>query len=350
MIFYFGFFFVIITYVITSRYLWRKNSMISLIVPLIASVLFAGLRGNVGTDTFVYKTFFNTLWRTDVLADQGLKFAFEPGFVLFSQIIKSIYDNDQFYIFSLSCLFGFLFFRLLREIEEKDMFFLFYMSSFYIMFNLNLMRFGIAMILSGIAFLSKNNRKKIIYLLLAFSFHFSAIFIGFFFIKKNQIIKYIFVFLLIFFLTINFIESKINSYLVYFLLFSNPFQFELTILLEIVVMYLLITWNNISIKLNNLIFCIFLYFTFRTFGFLTDIVSRLSYVFGFTIYLSFYVNKLNLRSRQLIMFLVLFYTYRTLAFVNNSDGAMDNLLSNETGMSSLYSQTKWLPYKFFWEK
>ena len=83
--------------------MWNKNSLESLIIPLIVSVLFAGLRGNVGTDTFAYKTFFNSLWSKDDLTSQGLVFAFEPGFVLFSHIVKIIFNNDQFFIFSISC-------------------------------------------------------------------------------------------------------------------------------------------------------------------------------------------------------------------------------------------------------
>jgi hypothetical protein len=333
-----------------SRHLWIKNNLSSLCFPLLISILFAGLRGNVGTDTFVYKTFFNTLWSAESLTDKGLIFPFEPGFILYSHLIKIIYDNDQFFIFSIALLYGFLFYKLLKLLEEKDLFFLFYISTFFVMFNLNLLRFGISIILVGLSFLSQNKNKKIFYLALAFSFHFSAIFSVLFFIKKEHLLKYLIALITIFLVSYNFIQAKLNSYLLNFLFSSKSFQIELTFFLEILVIFFLIRWNSIKLKDNNLFLCVILYLIFRCFGFLTDLIYRLSYAFGFVIYLSFFINKLNYKSRLLITLLVFFYTYRTLSFIYNSDGAMSLLVFNESGMSSLYSQTKWLPYRFFWEE
>jgi hypothetical protein len=151
-------------------------------------------------------------------------------------------------------------------------------------------------------------------------------------------------------LGINFIQSKINAYLFNFLFSPSSYRFELTFFLEIIIIIFLIRWNSIQLKNNNLLLCIILYFVFRGSGFLSDLIYRLSYVLGFVIYLSFFLNKINYKSRFLLIFLVLFYTYRTLSFIYHSDDAMDLLLVSESGMSYLYSQTKWLPYKFFWEQ
>jgi len=213
MIFYLSFFFVIFIYVLISRYLWNKNSLSSLLVPLIISVLFAGLRGNVGTDTFAYKTFFNLLWNKDEITRQGLFFAFEPGFVFYSHCIKIIFDDDQFFIFSLSCLYGFLFYQLLKRVKERDLFFLLYISAYFVMFNLNLLRFGIAMMFLGLSYFSQGNKSKIFYFCLAVLFHFSSIFGILLYIKKEHIIKYIIGLALFSVFTLSFIQSKLNIYL-----------------------------------------------------------------------------------------------------------------------------------------
>jgi hypothetical protein len=347
MTFYIYFFLVIYLYLIISRFFVNKNNLRSLIIPIVISVFFAGLRGNVGTDTYAYKTFFNSLWSKDDLLAQGLVFSFEPGFVLYSHIIKVIFDNDQFFIFSVSCLYGFLFYKILKNIEEKDLFLLLYISNYYVMFNFNLIRFGIAVMFLGLAYLSQSNSKRFVYYCLGVSFHLSVIFAFFFFMKRKNILRYVGVLILGLFFASNFLQSKFDSYFFQFLL-SRTFKLELTIILEIVSFYLLVKWNKINLQSNNLLYCILLYFVFRWLGYLNDVVSRISFVFGFVVYLSFFKYRFNQKSTIIIAFLILLFSYRSLSFIYKSDNAMDTFIFYADGMSSLYSQTKWLPFKFFW--
>jgi hypothetical protein len=302
----------------------------------------------VGTDTFAYRTFFNFLWNNDEMTRQGLRFAFEPGFVFYSHCIKIIYDNDQFFIFSLSCLYGFLFYQILKRVKERDLFFLLYVSAYFVMFNLNLLRFGIAMMFLGLSYFSQGNRNKFFFFCLAVLFHFSSIVAILLYIKKEHIIKHIIGLVLFSFFAFSFIQSKLSVYFLNFLMIGS-FRIEMTIFLEIIIFYFIIKWNSIKINENNLLFCIIIYFFFRWFGYLNDIISRLSFVLGFVIYLSLLRNNVDKKSRILFTFLILVYAYRSLSFIYNSDNSMDNLLFDSTGMNSLYSQTKWLPYRFFWE-
>ena len=349
MIFYFTYYFLISSYIFISRIIWNKNSLKSLLFPIVLTVLISGLRGNIGTDTYAYRHFFNTLWDKDQLLSENIIFSFEPGFVLFSNLLKLIYDNDQFFIFSISTLTGFLFYKLLKHIKERDLFFLTYISMFFVMFNLNLLRFGIAMLLLGLAFVTTKSKHKLIYFCLAFSFHFSVIFSILFFVKKENIYKYLFTIFTILLIGFNFIQNKLGAYFLDFI-FISQLKLEITFFVEIFVIYILIKWNNIDLSNNNLLYCIFLYFIVRWFGSLNDIIYRTSYVFGFIIYLSFFIHKLTFKSRILVNLLFLFYVYRSLSFLYNSDDAMSNLLFDSSGMNSLYSHTKWIPYKFFWEK
>lgn len=348
MVFYISFFSIIYCYLILTRIFWIKNDLTLLKAPIIISTLFAGLRGNIGTDTYAYKTFFNSLWNSDDLISQGLVFAFEPGFILFSKIVNLISNSDQFYIFIISSVYGILFFKLIKKIEEKDLFFLFYLSSYYIMFNLNLLRFSIAILLLGLALLSESKKKRILYLCLGLSFHFSIIFAVFFFIKKKHIFRYVIILILFVLLSFKFIQLKINSY-VLDLLIIKSFKLELAIFLEIAFLFFVIRWNSIKLAKNNLLYCMILYFSLRWFGYLNEVIPRISFVFGFVIYLSIFKNKLTSSSRVLVTLMIIFFSYRSLSFVYNSDSAMDKLFIDTDGMNSLHTQTKWLPYKFFWE-
>ena len=337
-------------YVFFSRYCWNKNSLGSLSIPLTVSVLFAGLRGNVGTDTFAYKTYFNSISDTSEIVSKGLVFAFEPGFILYTTIIRFIVNSDQFFIFSLSCLYGFLLYNILRKIEERDMFFLFYISAFYIMFNLNLLRFGIALLFIGNAYLMmlKENKKYIYLLVLGISFHYAALLAVIFFIKRKDFIKY-FAFLFIFgAVAYSFIITKINSYFTDLFSLSGNFVFDFGLLFEFLIVVSLIILNRNLLSYKNLAI-FFVYYVFRWFSYLFEMLNRFAYVLGFVLFLFLFTKIFKVKSKVLIIILILFNLYRTLAFINNSDAAMDSLINDEAGFAGLFSQTAWLPYKFFWQ-
>lgn len=350
MIYYILFMAFIFGYVFFSRYCWNKNSLGSLSIPLTVSVLFAGLRGNVGTDTFAYKTYFNSISDTSEIVSKGLVFAFEPGFILYTTIIRFIVNSDQFFIFSLSCLYGFLLYNILRKIEERDMFFLFYISAFYIMFNLNLLRFGIALLFIGNAYLMmlKENKKYIYLLVLGISFHYAALLAVIFFIKRKDFIKY-FAFLFIFCaVAYSFIITKINSYFTDLFSLSGNFVFDFGLLFEFLIVVSLIILNRNLLSYKNLAI-FFVYYVFRWFSYLFEMLNRFAYVLGFVLFLFLFTKMFKVKSKVLIIILILFNLYRTLAFINNSDAAMDSLINDEAGFAGLFSQTAWLPYKFFWQ-
>ncbi|WP_167547420.1 EpsG family protein [Flavobacterium xueshanense] len=342
--------FFIFGYVFFSRYCWNKNSMGSLCVPLIVSVLFAGLRGNVGTDTFAYKTYFNSIGDTSEIISKGLVFAFEPGFILYATIIRFIINSDQFFIFSLSCLYGILLYKILQKIEEKDLFFLFYISAFYIMFNLNLLRFGISLLFIGNAYLMmlKEDKKYIYLLVLGISFHYAGVLAIMFFIKRKDFIKYFVVLFVFIGIAYAFIITKINSYFIDLLSLTGSFKFDFGLILEFLIVVALCLFNRRLQSKKNILF-FFIYYLFRWFSYLFDMLNRFSYVLGFVLFLFLFTKIFKEKSKALIIILILFNLYRTLSFINNSDAAMTSLIDDESGFAGLFSQTAWLPYKFFWQ-
>lgn len=350
MIYYVLFMAFIFGYVAFSRYCWNKNSLGSLSIPLIVSVLFAGLRGDVGTDTFAYKTYFNSIGNSGEILSKGLVFAFEPGFILYTTIIKFIFNSDQFFIFSLGCLYGYLLYKMLQKIEEKDLFFLFYISAFYVMFNLNLLRFGIALLFVGNAYLMmlKENKKYVYILVLGISFHYAALLAVIFFIKRKDFIKYsVFMFIFVV-IAYTFIITKINSYFIDLFSLSGNFVLDFGLIFEFLIIIGLILFNRNLLSYKNLSF-FFIYYFFRWFSYLFEMLNRFAYVLGFVLFLFLFTKMFKPKSKALIIILILFNLYRTLAFINNSDAAMDTLINDEGGFAALFSQTAWLPYKFFWQ-
>ncbi len=346
MIIYILFFLIVFLFTILGAQVFGKNSIKTIAIPLAIMVLFAGLRGNVGTDTFAYKSFFNSLG-----SDKDVNVAFEPLFVFYSYVISIIWPNDQFYIFIISITSGILLYFNLKLIEEKSLFLLFYLSTYFIMFNMNLMRFGIAILVISYPFLRhlRGEKSKVWQYFIGFLTHFATLFTLFIVIKKKHAIKSL-VFLGVFFLVLgNFLVDKFLKYFLMSLFSIGHFQLDFGLLLEVFILILLFWINRNNIN-GSLFFLLFLYILLRNLSFLFDMLQRFAYISGFLVYLHFFYKRKNLYTRVLIIFLIFFNFYRTMMFIYNSDTAINDLIASYPGFSSLYSQTKWLPFKFFWEK
>ncbi|MBC7888536.1 MAG: EpsG family protein [Ferruginibacter sp.] len=306
--------------------------------------LFAGLRGNVGTDTFAYKSFFNS-FGTDKLNIS----TFEPVFVFYAYLIHLIWANDQFFIFIISITTGTLIYYNLKLIEEKTLFLLFYLTTYYIMFNLNLMRFGIGVLLISYPFLLniRGEKPKIGLYFLGFLTHFATLFTLLIIIQKKHIVKATLFFTLFFLFLGNLLLEKFKSYLFLGLISIGKFHLDFGLLLEIVMLSLLFWINRKDIK-RGFVFLFLIYILLRNLTFIFEMLQRFAYLTGFLIYANFFSKKLNLYSRLLIIVFIFFNLYRSLMFINNSDNAINDLIAEYPGFSSLYSQTRWLPFKFFW--
>jgi hypothetical protein len=92
-----------------------------------------------------------------------------------------------------------------------------------------------------------------------------------------------------------------------------------------------------------------MYFIFKWFNYLNDFIDRFTYIFGFILYLYIFREKQSVKAKYVIYMLIFFNLYRTLMFINYSDAAMAKLNLQQPGSNLLFSQTSYLPYKFFWE-
>lgn len=346
MIVYILFFFVVFLFTMLGGEIFGKNNIKTIVIPLAIMVLFAALRGNVGTDTFAYKSFFNS-FGTEKLN----LLTFEPLFVLYSYLIHLVWANDQFFIFIISITTGALIYYNVKLIEEKSLFLLFYLTSYYVVFNLNLMRFGMGILLVSYPFLMhlRGEKSKMSLYFLGFLTHFATLFTLVVAIQKKHIIKLI-VFLGIFFLVLgSILWDKFKTYFLVALISKGQFHLDFGLLLEIGILSILLWINRRNIN-SRLIVLFFLYIVLRNLSFVFEMLHRFAYLAGFLIYLHFFYKKQNLYTRLLLMLFIFFNLYRSLMFIYNSDNSMNELIATHPGFASLYSQTRWLPFKFFWEK
>lgn len=142
-------------------------------------ILFVGLRGNTGADSTVYIAFFND--QTDTIWNwQGLEKGYaEMGFYYLSVLLKSIWNNVDFYFLCISYLTIVLLISSLRKYCLYPILgFCVYYSRFLIIRDMNQIRqaLAIVIILYAIRFLVEQNRKHFFFLLIVSSLiHYSSI-------------------------------------------------------------------------------------------------------------------------------------------------------------------------------
>lgn len=168
----------------------RKLSFVTLLI-------FIGLRGHIYSDFINYYTFFEYLPNIfDLTPSTFTDWLFEPGFILYSSIIKTIVPNYFGWVF-VNTLIDLLVFRYIfkRYTCSEILPFIFFLAfnGLYIEFNLYRNVKAIDLFLLSLPFLE--NRKCLPYMLLNIigtTFHSSSIvFIPLYFILGKEIPRYI---------------------------------------------------------------------------------------------------------------------------------------------------------------
>lgn len=166
---------------------YHPNSKFYLFAKFAAFVIFvylAGMRYELGVDYFAYAHHFeNYINLTDLFQNGWPRTSYEPGFVLFMIVLRSVFDNPQFLFFSASLICSILLFYSLTQLTERRMFFLsvlVYFSFVYLLLEMHALRQAMAASVSYLAwvFMAKNkNVKALLFIFLAMQFHSSATFL-----------------------------------------------------------------------------------------------------------------------------------------------------------------------------
>lgn len=179
-------------------YAWgveQKSRINASIIILTVLVIFLGLRGHLFTDYISYYPFFNQLPTLGDLSERKIERTFfEPGFVIYASLIKTIYPNYFFFTF-LSTLIDLiiLYYVFRRYSFSVAVSFMFFLAFQGLGIEVNLLRNVkvIMLFLLSIPYLQK--RQIIPYMalnLLGFTFHQSAlVYILCYFVLNRQFSK-----------------------------------------------------------------------------------------------------------------------------------------------------------------
>lgn len=176
--------------------LLKSRDALLLGIVMSAFVLSVGLRGTLGTDTMNY---INSWHHTPTLLNFNSSVYYslcyhEPGFFIISVLLKTIYNDVDFYFLILSLLTSIALFKSIREYAYYPLLsLLLYCARFLLLRDINQIRaaLAIAVVIYAIKFIENRNFKKyLLYTFLAVSIHTSTIItFPLFFIKKLNLNK-----------------------------------------------------------------------------------------------------------------------------------------------------------------
>lgn len=173
---------------ITVTFLFHRKVVpsqrkILLALFFLALILFAGLRGSVGSDTPGYAQHFQLA--ADADGARLLLLQVEPAFVSLLYFLRQLSESSLFFIFSYSLIQSFIIWRIYSRIEKK-LFILIYVLLFYVQFHFNTLRAGTATLLLLYSLVEDRRSLKYLAIILAPGFHASIlIFYPFFVFKPN---------------------------------------------------------------------------------------------------------------------------------------------------------------------
>lgn len=327
------------------------------IIVFILLLIFIGLRGFVYSDWIAYYQVFEylpTLWSSNQINFSDAMF--EPGFLFFSILIKSIYPDYHFFIF-INALIDLSILCLLFRKYSK--YFVLSVLLFLVVNGLdmefNLLRNSKAIILFLLSLRYLQQKRLVPYLLLnilGMTFHVSAlIFIPLYFVLNREIPK-IFIWLifvagnLIFLLKIKWISSLLpiisllNSAIIsgkseIYMDSANAYGLSIGYL-ERILTFVIFTlfYNKYTEKnsMNKIFYNIYLFYFIFMFYFseIEVFAGRLSQLFIFSywfLYPNLYNVLLTVKKKMLFMYLFIIYSIlRIMQTNNNIFSKYDNII------------------------
>lgn len=137
-------------------------------------ILFAGLRGLVGSDTLSYLMFYDQFQDPEIAASYVTKM--EPVFVLLVALHGYLVESKFLYILTVSLLQAWILYLVFNQSSRKYYFLLFYVLLFYLNFHFNVTRAAIAAMLFLLALTTESRKVKFLMAVLAPGFHVSVLF------------------------------------------------------------------------------------------------------------------------------------------------------------------------------
>jgi len=325
-----------------------QNKLLGICIFIII-VLFSGLRGLVGSDTQSYLKYYN--YAKDINDAQYLLLLFEPLFVFLMHTIHYIHDSNFTFIFIYSLFQGLLFYLIFTKIDNK-IFILCYVLLFFIEFHFNTIRAGTAALCLLYSVVTKNDKAKVAFALIAPGFHVSILLFYPIFFLRIRLIYSITTLTIIALLLYSYqdisslILGKMFSYEDY--LTSNSSSFSKIYLMYIA--YIAVTL--LSIKNLSKEFCItgLIIMALFSLAMIYPIAYR-GIVLGWVLYFYFLSrdltssNQTGLFKYYLYPLLIVLSFTNIIYIINESDRVSDRI---SVDLSADVLDSTYIPYKFYW--
>ncbi len=328
--------------VLLYRVAGRRDSLLVTVAMFVTSGLLCGLRADIGTDTFVYRTFYDS-----VVAGQET-FPYEPGFYWMADCGRALGLGSQFLILVVALLQCVAMCACAQRASERDLFCLLMLSTFQIMLGMNLIRCGLAVYLAALAFsmiLSSHRFAGSVLSIGAVLSHITAVGVLPFVIRSKTIA----VLICIGGVSATWVLDRVDYLVPTIQMEFEPEKIGIGLMVNVallsVVCHLERRWRDGSVA-----YTFALYVGASIAALFLVQAERFALLFLALLFVAMTKRPILTRGARiaLIAFAAL-GVYRSLMFVSRSDSAMSDLMAREPGFAQLYGPTLWIPYRFFWQ-
>lgn len=350
MIPYLSFYAIIATLLLCARHAGKYKAKYILFVIFAVLVLFAGLRGIVGSDTQSYIRVYNELADTDGI--MTALYTMEPGFIALLAFHKAVFNSESLYILMMSAFQAFLLYTVAKTSSKKYIFLLCYVLLFYLNFHFNITRSAIATMLFLYGLTGRSIAFRRFALILAPFFHMTILpFYLLFFtqLKLKQILTTLAVILLLIAINFSTISAFSEKYVQY-ATFGDWTTSDVTLLsvvLSMTAMTSIFYFKHTSYNFRWMTSFLILSYVLTYFY---PIVFR--YTITASIFYYYYLIEELTGKKQLasLLFLwapILLSFYFTLTAINNETINLIKMINSGNPVNSALDST-YIPYKFMW--
>lgn len=329
--------------------LGQRNFLLLIIFAVL--IVFAGLRGLVGSDTISYLNFYDQFKDPEALRNYLTKM--EPIFVLLVGGHGYLLDSKLLYLIMMSCFQTWLLYLVFEKSRKGLLFLLFYILLFYLNFHFNIARAGVATMLLLLSLTTDSKKVKVLAVLMAPGFHFSVLFFYPLFFVKLDLRRFLFLAifvifaLLLLFKNIDYFFAKYQSYLEYMQSGSSEVSLAgaliaLNVLISII---LLRSPSRMLLGSSLLLLLALIVEIYYSIGYRLVNMGLLFYLYFFLEYLSYRRYKWCYIFCWAPVFMV--FTLSLHNMVNERSVLEARIASGESLDNALKST--YIPYEFYWQ-
>ncbi len=325
---------------------------------LIPALLLVVLRGNIGTDTYTYLSFFEHLEPFDTYND------YEPGFEFFASILVSLGFSARLCVAIIGVITTF--FLVLSFSKTKESILLFFLLLFPLFFydmTMNGLRYGLAFSIVSYGLLKLHEQKYIIsisFLFVGFLFQYTAIFIILPFVmsyiqnRKYLILISILMFLLLlnptlFDLVLSHAIDKQDAYAYMYAPSKTTGLFPLTLSIILYLSYITLFKGLRYSKIIHVVFILEVFSYFITKFSYAGVRFQTLFLYAIILYLNFNFNSRNSEidsnvwTARLSSYINIVYMMGIIAFLFTLKNISSTIWTDEV-------LSPFLPYRFFWQE